>query len=173
MKAITEAIDCWFGSKYPYKMKLFGYSELMTRKDQVMPVTINTRDQVSLDDKFDLITWIRLPGTLTLGNEIEGDDWAFGLKQGVVQEATLRLVIAHKIGLCENLILDILQNFPVKLTVENYQIVSINKADISVDADHESIYNTELGQTAYEKHRFPWNLYALEIPVQFIPCTVT
>lgn len=173
MKAITKAIDCWLEETYPYNKKLHGYSELMTRKDQVMPVTINGRDQVALDDNFDLITWMRLPGTLSLGNEIEGDDWGFGLKQGVVQTANLRLVIAHKVKMCESFIIKLLRDLPAMLIVEGYQIVSINKSDISVDADHESVYTTELGDTAYEKHRFEWNLYALEIPIDFIPCLAT
>lgn len=173
MKAITKAIDCWFEKTYPYNKRLHGYSELMTRKDQVMPVTINGRQQVSLDDNYDLITWMRLPGTLSLGDEIDGDNWGYGLKQGLVQTANLRLIIAHKVEMCEGFILQLLRDFPEMFTIEGYQIVSINKSDITVDADHESIYSAELGPTEYEKHRFDWNLYALELPIEFIPCLAT
>lgn len=172
MKAITEAIDVWTASEFAQVMKLWGYCELMTRKDQVMPVTIPDRRQVSLDDKFGLITWMRLPGTISLGNEIEGNDWGFGLQQGTVQTATLRLIVAHRTNIGEDFIIDFLKAFPRSFQVDGYSIVSVNKSTISVDADHEAIYLAELGATNYEKHRFDWNLYALSINVEFIPCEV-
>ena len=172
MKEITEAIDHWVGDQYGCIKKLYGYSELMTKSDQVMPVTIPDRQQVSLDGNFELITWIRLPGQIGLGNEIEGNDWSFGLQQGLVQTATLRLILAHKVDFNEKFIITFLKEFPRKFTVDGYSIVSVNKTTIAVDADHESIYRTELGETAYEKHRMDWNIYALSINVEFIPCEV-
>lgn len=172
MKEITEAIDAWFTGQYAHSMKLWGYSELMTKKDQTMPVTIPGRQQVALNDLFQLNTWMRLPSSLQLGNEIEGNDWGFGLQQGLVQTATLRLVIAHKISIGEDFIITLLKDFPRTLDVDGYSIVSVNKNGITVDTDHEAVYRTELGETAYEKHRFDWNLYALSINVEFIPCEV-
>ena len=172
MKEITEAIDSWTEDEFNHTLKLWGYSELMTKSGQVMPVTIPERHQVSLDDRFELITWIRLPGTISLGNEIEGNDWSFGIKQAPVQTATLRLVLAHKVSIGEDFIVEFLKRFPRSFDVDGYQIVSVNKPSITVDADHETVYATELGATAYEKHRFDWNVYALSINVEFIPCEV-
>lgn len=172
MKEITEAIDAWAEDNFNHTLKLWGYCELMTKKDQVMPVTIPERKQVSLDDRFEVITWIRLPGTISLGNEIEGNDWSFGLKSAPVQVATLRMIVAHKVIIGEDFIVEFLNRFPRTFDVDGYSIVSVNKPAITVDADHETVYVTELGATVYEKHRFDWNIYALAINIEFIPCVI-
>lgn len=174
MKEITEAIDAWTNSQYAaVNRKLFGYSELMrktaTGSEQPMPVTIPDRAQVSLDDRYDLITWIRLPGQINTGNEIDGNDWSFGLDVAPVQTATLRFIVAHKTTLGEDFIIDFVKAIPSTLIVSGYQFVSVDRPGITVDADHESIYTTELGNTVYEKHRFTWNIYAIGLNIQFIP----
>jgi hypothetical protein len=174
MKEITEAIDAWTNSQYSaVNRKLFGYSELMrktaTSSEQPMPVTIPGREQVSLNDRYDLITWIRLPGQINTGDEIDGNDWSFGLQVAPVQTATYRWIIAHKISLGEYFIVDFIKNIPSTLTVSGFQFISVDRPGISVDADHESIYTTELGNTVYEKHRFTWNIYAITLNIQFIP----
>lgn len=172
MKEITEAIDAWTSAQYGYSKQLWGYCELMTKTDQVMPVTINGRKQVSLHDSYEIITWMRLTGK-ALRNEIEGNNWAFGLNQGIVQSATLRFILAHKVSIGEDFIVTFLSDFPRLFTVDGYQIVSVDKAAITIDPDHEAVYRTELGETVYEKHRFDWNIYALSINVEFIPCEVS
>lgn len=172
MKEITEAIDSWTEDNFNHTLKLFGYCELMTKKDQVMPVTIPERKQVSLDDRYEVITWMRLTAGPTPTNEIEGNDWGFGLKDTPALMATLRLVVAHKVSIGEDFIIDFIKSFPRGFTIPGYSIISINKRGITTDPDHEAIYLTELGATVYERHRFDWNLYALSIPVEFIPCEV-
>jgi hypothetical protein len=174
MKAITEAIDAWTNSQYSgITRKLFGYSELMrktsTGSEQPMPVTIPTREQVSLNDRYDLITWIRLPGQINSGDEIDGNDWSFGLSVAPVQTATLRFIVAHKVLLGEDFIIGFINAIPSLLTVSGFQIVSVDRPGIAVDADHEAIYTTELGNTVYEKHRFTWNIYALTLNIEYLP----
>lgn len=175
MKEITEALDAWTNAEYSaVTRKLFGYCELMRKtadgSEQPMPVTINGRKQVSLDDRYNLITWMRVPGTVQLGNNIQGNDWAFGLDYGITNSVALRWIIAHKVSLGEDFIVDFVKSIPTELTVSGYQIVAIDRNATSVDFDHESIYTTELGNTVYEKHRFPWNLYAISLNVEFIKC---
>src|SRR5690349_20302621 len=105
MIEIIESFDAWTTETYPQlTQKLWGYTELVHKtekgSDQPMPVTINNtsdRQQVALDDRYQLITWFRLPGTISLSNEVDGNDWAFGLQQGIVQTANLRWVIAHRV----------------------------------------------------------------------------
>lgn len=176
MKEITEAIDAWMASQYNYTMKLWGYCELVTKKDQVMPRTIPSfgeGQQVAIDDRFQVNTWMRWPGTLDMGSEIEGNDWSFGLQQAPVQSATIRFVLAHKISIGEDFIHTLLKDFPRSFDIDGYSMVSVNKGAMSGDPDHEAVYKAELGETAYELHRFDWNVYAINIPVQFIPCTIT
>lgn len=172
MKAITEAIDVWTTSEFAYTMKLWGYCELMTRQGQVMPVTIPGRLQVSLDDRYDLITWIRRDGNLTLASDIEGEDWSFGIQQAPVQKQNLRIVLAHKVSIGEDFIIDFIKAFPRLFDVDGYSLVSVDRTGISVDTDHEDVYRIELAETNYEKHHFTWNVYAVTVPIEYIPCEV-
>lgn len=176
---IIEKLDDWTAEQYSgLNKKLWGYCELMHKTtgtpagDQPMPVKVidgkadRGSNQVSLDDKFELITWVRLPGNI---NTIENEDDQWGLKQGGRDTATLRWVIAHKVELGENWILKFLRDLPDRFIIDGYDFVYIDR-NIEVDADHEAIYLAELGKTAYEKHRFNWNLYAVALNVEFIMC---
>jgi hypothetical protein len=178
MIEIIESLDEWTAEQYSgLTTKLWGYSELIHRTsgsppaDQPIPVKIidgvadRGTNQISLDDKFELITWVRLTDLSTIENE--DDNW--GLKDGRRQSITLRWIIANRIELGENFINDLLRDMPDRFVIENYDFAHINP-DIKVDADHESVYRTELGNTVYEKHRFNWNIYAVSLNVEFIKC---
>lgn len=172
---IVTAIDSWTNTEYAaVNKKLFGYCELVrktsTNSEQPFPTTIPGRKQVSLIDTYDLITWVRLPGTIQPQNDIEGNNWAFGLDDAPVQRAGLRMIVAHKISLGENFIINFVKNIPKSFDINGYSIVSINKSDINTDADHEGVYRTELGDTVYEKHRLTWNIYAITLNVEYITC---
>lgn len=172
---IIKALNEWTSETYSeLNTKLFGFCELMRKSaggnDQVMPVTVEDRRQVSLDDRRDLVTWIRVPGSIQPSNNIEDQDWSFGLDDGVVQFTNIRWIVAHKSSLGENFIHQFLKDIPSTLDVDGYQIVSIDKTSSSVDFDHEAIYTAELGNTTYEKHRFTWNIYAISLNVEFIMC---
>lgn len=184
MIAFLEAFDDWFAEyiddKYPDEtiatfLKSFGFVELAVRSNaqtsQPMPITINgtsDRSQVSLDDRFQIMTWFRLPGQVTFGNDIEGNDWAFGFKKSPVQKAGIRWIIAHRVELGEELIFDILDSVPGIFRLDGYEIASVDRTSLSLDADHETIYRTELGETVYEKHRFKWNIYAVTLNLNYI-----
>jgi hypothetical protein len=179
MIEIIEKLDEWTGAEYPSaNKKLWGYCELMTKTtgspagEQPMPVKIingvadRGTNQVSLDDRYDIITWVRL----TNGpSRIEHEDDGFGIRKSRRKAATLRWVIAHKVELGENFINELLRDFPDRLAVDGYEFVFLDD-DFEVDPDHESIYETELGKTVYERHRFNWNIYAVELNVEYILC---
>jgi len=78
------------------------------------------------------------------------------------------MVLALKVELGEQLAYQIVRYLPELLSANGYSLISINRPDISISADHEAIYTTELGNGNYERHRFTWNLYAIEIPLQYI-----
>lgn len=173
MTEIIDAIDSWAGPYLdtitsPSNNTLFGHCELMkkTAKDsvQVMPVTIDGRVQVSLDDKKNIITWIRITDPVAV-SLLEGDTW--GIVEQRNQSLQLRVVVAHKTSLGD-LIYDFANNFPDYLTITGFEKVfpTVNE----VLTDHEAIYTEELGDTVYEKHRFTWNIYALNVSVDFIKC---
>lgn len=178
MIEIIQALDQWTDTSYTdLDKKLFGYTELVRKTvngiEQVMPATINgtsDRQQVSLDDRYQLITWFRLPGIITLQNEIDGNDWAFGFDQGEAQRADLRWVIAHRVEIGEGFIYSFAKAIPKGFSISGYQLIHVDKNGMVIDADHESIYNTELGRTVYEKHRFTWNLYVINISLEYLLC---
>jgi hypothetical protein len=176
MTDIVNAIDAWTNTQYSnVARKLFGYCELVRKTsngaEQLFPVPVGeSKVQVSLDDRFSLITWVRLPGTIGLQDTVEGNDWSFGLNDAPVQRAGFRMIVAHKVQLGEDFIISFVKNIPNTFTLADYELVSVNKADISIDADHEAIYKAELSDTVYEKHRFPWYLYAITLNIEYIPC---
>ncbi len=161
-------------------IKNWGFVELANRESkgkkkdnqsvsvQPIPVTINgtgDREQVSLDDDYDFIHWIRV---ITPARRVLNDDDAFGLSLGTRQGAQLRIVIAHKVELGEDIAYDLAAIFPENLYLTGFNFVFLN--DRAVDPDHEKIYNTELGKTVYEQHRFDWNIYTIELSVEFSRC---
>lgn len=178
MIEIIAALDTWTAGEYPsIPKKLWGLTEIVHKtekgSDQPIPVTCNNtsdRQQVALDDRYQLITWIRLQDQIFLQDEIDGENWAFGLSQGIVQRPTLRWVIAHRVELGEGWIFDFLRAIPTGLSVSGYQIVHVDRNGLNLNTDHEGIYLTELGRTVYEKHRFTWNIYVINLPIEFIKC---
>lgn len=176
---IANKIDEWTAEQYSgLTKKLFGYCELMRKTtgtpagEQVFPVKIidgkadRGSNQISLDDRYQLITWSRMAGNI---NRVEHEDEGWGIRNSTRKTGTLRWVIAHKVELGENFINELLRVFPDRLTIEGYELVFIDN-DISLDTDHEGVYEEELGKTVYEKHRFNWNIYAVELNVEFKLC---
>lgn len=176
---ITAKIDEWTNAQYPgVSKKLFGYCDLTKKTtgnppgEQPMPVKIidgiadsRSAEQVSLDDRYNLITWIRL---ISISNA-ENEDDMWGIKTGGRQKAVLRWIISHKVQLGENFIVEFLRDLPDRFIIDGYEFIFIDR-NIEVDADHESVYRTELGNTVYEKHRFNWNIYAVALNVEYIIC---
>ena len=174
MTSIIEAIDEYTTESYTYlKVKTFGFCELMTKtsekSSQVMPVTIPARAHVSLDNKYDLITWIRWVDPVRFDFN---ENWSFGRTEAEEGSLTLRIVVAHKVKLGENLIFTFARGLPRKMDLSGYKYVFLNGRP-NINPDHEGIYRTELGDTVYEKHRFTWNLYAIDLTYNFIECIET
>lgn len=178
MTQFIEAIDAWTSSRYTlptFNKKLYGFSELMKKTagegavEQIFPVTIPGRTKVVIDDKFNFITWMRWASPATYEFS---EDWSFGNKEARVGTIPIRLVLAHKTDLGENIVWDFVNNLPSKFSISGFQFAFTN-ASISVDPDHEAIFQAELGPAnyiVYEKHRFTWNLYVININVQFLEC---
>ena len=177
MTDIIEAIDAWTAARYAstYTTKLFGFCELMKKTsgegavEQVFPVTIPGRQQVAIKDNYEFITWMRWqqPAQFDVS-----EDWSFGNSEARVGVIPIRLVLAHKTSLGENVVFDFINAFPSKFTLLGFQFIFTN-ANLAIDPDHETIVNTELGPAnyiVYEKHRVTWNVYVLTINAQFMEC---
>ena len=167
-------------------VKNFGFCELVNRESrgttknrrnfesvstQPIPITIpgdgSEAEQVSLNDQFNFIFWIRKNGRVQMTESL---DDAWGLQQGKRQNLPLRIVIAHRNNLGENLVYELSQDLPERIYLNGYDLVFLS-ANGEVDDDHETIHDIELGKTNYEKHRFTWNIYVINLNVEFIPCT--
>lgn len=176
MIGIIQKLDDWTNTAYAdLERKIWGFCELSNRttdgKNQPTVMTINgtsDRQYVTLDDRYQLITWFRIPTTVQTSNLIDGEDWAFGFDEGQAQRGNLRWVIAHRVELGEELIYNFARAIPSKFTIAGYQVAFVDRESIIIDHDHENIYRTELGDTVYEKHRFPWNLYTITVDVEYI-----
>lgn len=179
MTEIIQALDDWTADRFPdLEKKLWGFCELAHRTisndyksgaDQPTVMTINgtsDRENVTLDDRYEFITWFRIDRDTQFANN---EEWSFGFKEERFQTQQFRWVIAHKVELGENLIYDMVNALPEQFIIGGFQFVFTNPVG-SIDHDHESIYRTELGNTVYEKHRFPWNLYVINLSVEFIVC---
>jgi hypothetical protein len=175
MTGIIEAIDRYTSEFLSgYTLKNWGFCELMKKSagegsvEQPIPVTIPGRKPVSLLDTYQVVTWIRQTDRVSFE---DAPEWSFGKSEARLATAPLRIVFANKISISnpERLVYDYVNSFPSKFSVVDYQLVFVN-GNPSVDPDHESIYREELGNTVYEKHRFPWNVYAINVNIQFIIC---
>jgi len=176
MTDIIDSIDNWTNNRYGhYTARLYGFSELMRKTsgeggaEEVFPVTIDGRERVAIDDKKRFITWIRWEQPATYENS---EDWSFGNSEARVANLPLRVVLAHKTSLGENLVFDFINAFPSKFSVPGFKFV-FTKPELSIDPDHEAIVKAELGPANYmfyEKHRFDWNVYVINIAVQFLEC---
>lgn len=183
MTEIIEKMDEWtadhFQGTSPFDMKLWGHCELAKRTSQgtnsvgeaPIVMTINgtsDRENVTLDDRYDFISWWRTPTPVNLQNTVDNSNWAFGFDSGRVQKITFRWVIAWKVGHGEMIALNLASELPARLTIEGYQFVSIDKVNITIDHDDEGIYATELGNTVYEKRRSTWNLAVVNLVAEYI-----
>jgi hypothetical protein len=175
---MAEFIETWATDQASTLLvKNWGFAELVNRESrgkastgtQPIPVTIpgdgSECQQIALDDRFNFIFWIRVFRTTPVQNE--QDEW--GLKDGKRLSLPMRIVIAHRNNLGENLVYNLANDIPASFVVPGFEFMFTENID--VDNDHETIHDTELGKTNYEKHRFPWNIYVINLNVEFITCT--
>ena len=174
---VAEFIEVWATDQAsPIIVQNFGFVELANRESrgkektsvQPIPVTItgtHEREQVSLNDEKDFIFWIRAVGR---ASPITDDD-SWGIKPYRKSSLPIRIVIAHKVEFGENLVYQLFNDFPKSFVVPGYESMFLE--NMEVDPDHEVIHDTELGKTNYEKHRFPWNIYVINMNIEFQICT--
>lgn len=176
IQEISDFIEAWNnqGNSPDLVQKNWGFCELITKgfqnSDQPFPVPItgshDRGTRIALDDRYDFISWIRIPGIVETRLS-EEDSW--GLDEGKRQVLNLRVVIAHKVELGEDLIVNLVHAIPEKMELSGYDFVHIS-ANGSIDFDHETIYRTELGETKYEIHRLAWNLYVINLAIEYLFC---
>lgn len=174
---VGEFIETW-AEDYASTLivKNWGFVELSKKgargknsvSEQPIPMTINgtgERLQVSLDDTKNFIFWIRIVNRPSFNPDLE-DEW--GIRQSRRQILPLRIVLCHKVELGEDLVHYIANDLPKSLIIPGYDYAHLEGGDI--DYDHEAIHEIELGKTNYEKHRFDWNIYVINLNAEFSLC---
>ncbi len=122
------------------------------------------REVAQIHDQWGGIFYHRLLNpTLTTDEE-----FSFGIKMSTRNTLRMRMVVAHKVELGEDLIFDILNAFPDRRDISGYKFVFLNQGILNTD--HEGIYIEEYGNQSYNKHRTSWNIYAFEYDLEFIKC---
>lgn len=165
MKEITEYIDAHYLSVYP-DYKFWGLAEITDKSGDRFPVTVNGREKVCLDQRYDCVVWHRELS----GVQVENEEESWGLEISNEYRITLRTIVAYKIELGEEFKFEFIENFPA-LDILGYQ-----KMDTSfgrIDLDHEKIAKEEEIHTQYNQHRICWNIFTFENEVQFIYCPPT
>jgi hypothetical protein len=159
-KAILEALPS-------SGLMAYGLCELVTKDKQPHPVTYDvTRKQAQIHDRYDGIFYHRVMSS----EAQEDEEMSFGLDIVDRTNVRLRTFIAYKVKLGEKFILDFKNAIPKKIEMEGYKFIH-RSTGITINTDHEAVYNQEYGETTpYEKHRTPWNIYALEYNLEFIQC---
>jgi hypothetical protein len=151
-------------------LKAYGLCELVQKDSKPNPVSVvrnknGDREPAQIHDRFNGIFYHRLLS----GNFADDEDYTFGKKVARRFTGRIRTVLAYKIQLGEKFILDFIDAFPGKIdSIGGYKFVHLSQGTLI--ADHEAVYNQEYGNNSYEKHRTPWNIYALEYDIEFILC---
>jgi len=172
LKDICDQLDKVLIGEFPSDGIHFeGLCRLVTKSNQPHPVTVQDNKQVSIQDNWDILCYHRLNGQASFE---ESDEQDFGRSTGRKMIQPVRTVIAHKIKKGEEWIYDFCNGWPESLDVEDgsgldlYEFVDITSMALNVD--QEGIYIQEFGESGYEKHRIPWNIYAIEYNIEFIRC---
>lgn len=170
MKDICNKLDAILLSSFPNDgIEFNGLCQLVTKTTQTHPATIPDNKQVSIDQKFDVVTYHRIIND-AIFNENEEQD--FGRSTGRTLVQPMIMVVASKAKKGEEWIYGFMQGFPESIETdglsETYDFIDIK--NMALEVDHEGIYNREFGDGDYEKHRIPWNLYAIRYDVTFQRC---
>lgn len=151
-----------------------GICKLVKKSDQPHPVSILDDKQVAPNDRYDGIIYHRL------GNDAIQDapDDSFGSIIEKIHAQQVRTVVMIDRSKGEgwidrliNLIPKLIPDADLVDGLENYKRVDVG--NIAKNTDQDAIFNTEFGETSYEKHRMKYLIYALEFNVEYIRCLET
>lgn len=165
MNEIINYIDSRYQLCYP-EFKYFGLGEITDKSKDRFPVTVDTRDKISLNDRYDAVVWHREIS----GSAVDNEDFSFGLRTEKQFNVTIRTIVAYKVELGEQLKFDFIDSFPQLEVgdVEGYLLMDVSPG--SINLDHEAVAEQEQIHTRYEKSRICWNIFSFDNEIQFIQC---
>jgi hypothetical protein len=172
LENICNNIDTILLAAFPNEsLKAYGLCELVFKDSKPNPVSVtpvaNTRVPAQIHDQWNGIFYHRLLNS----GYVEDLDHSFGDVLRKRFTIRMRTVVAYKIVLGEEFIFEFVKAFPEKLStteLTDYKFVHLGQGNLI--ADHETVFIQEYGNNSYEKHRTPWNIFALEYDIEFIMC---
>ncbi len=173
MEEICDNIDAILLAAFPGQgLNPYGLCELVKKDGKPNPVQVtpigNTRKQAQIHDQWNGIFYHRI---LANNDIIEDEEHSFGATYKKRFNVRMRTVVAYKIKLGERFMFEFAKAFPEKLStleLTDYKFVHLGQGNLI--ADHEAVFVQEYGDNSYEKHRTPWNIFALEYDIEFIMC---
>lgn len=157
---INESLD-----SLDFNASLNTLCELVLKNNQPHPITCDTRKQIAPDDTYDAVIYHRLLNAS--GEDDEANSYGSRMSRKISQR--LRTVVLLKHALGEDKIYEIIGLYPDKITLSGYKYINIGSS-VDLNVDHEGIHSQEFGGVDYERHRLAWNIYAIELNVEFVKC---
>lgn len=167
MTEIIDNINNAFNASAVCKgVHVYGICKLVTKTDQPHPIDISDNKQISPDDKVEGQIYHRLLNDSPITDDLEN---SFGSKIQKRHSQQIRTVVLVKKLKGENWIDTLINLIPRNIDgITNYKLIDIGS--ISKNTDQDAIFNTEFGNSGYEKHRMTYLIYALEYNLEYIRC---
>lgn len=147
---------------------IHGICKLVLKGEQPHPVSVLDDKQVAPNDRYDGIIYHRL------GNDaiVDAPDDSFGSVIEKQHSQLIRTVVIIERKKGEGWIDQLINLIPKMISdLTNYKRVDIG--NIAKNTDQDAIFDTEFGESGYEKHRMKYLIYALEYNIEYIRCVET
>jgi hypothetical protein len=141
-----------------------GLAELVSKETSRYPVTIQTREKVAIDDRFDGLVYHRVISNTNTIN----DDYSYGLRIAIQNNPVLRTFLAYKVDKGESFKYALRNIFPGIITLTGFEYINVIPSGFN--EDHEAIMREEFTNVSYHKHRLPWNVVSFDNTFEFVLC---
>lgn len=169
MTDVIEALDTYMDGLFTdHGCKVYGLCETVKKGAAIMPVTVDDRKQVAIDDKYDVQWYHRILSSGSVPSEAD----SFGGKIAREHHVRVRTVFASKHKKGEKIRYEFAYALPESIALDGYRKIDLDE-NLTMIEDQEAVYNSEFGVADYEKHILSWNIVAMEYDIVFIPCGVT
>lgn len=143
----------------------YGLCETVKKGAAIMPVTVDDRKQIAINDRYDVQWYHRI---ISSGSAPKEED-SFGDTIAKEQQVRIRTVFASKHKKGEQIRYDFANGIPSIMTISGFRRVDFDE-NVTIIEDQEGVYSQEFGGGDYEKHITAWNIVAIEHQINFIRC---
>lgn len=165
MTDIIDALDEYMVGLLGAECHAYGLCETVKKGAAIMPVTVDDRKQVAINDRFDVQWYHRIISS----GSVPKDEDSFGDTIAKEQQVRIRTVFASKHKKGEQIRYDFANGIPSVMTISGFRRVDFDE-NVTIIEDQEGVYNQEFGAGDYEKHITAWNIVAIEHQINFIRC---